>query len=374
MPEVRIYNTLTGRVEALRPRGLDERSVNMYVCGPTVYDSPHIGHARSYVFFDTLKRVLRLCGYQVHHMQNFSDVDEKIDIAAARASISPAALAEQYIGEFFQAMDALNVERADRYVRASECREFMHLVTSRFIESGRCYRAGQNVYFDASSGGGFGSLLHSPLERRISGEEWRSFTFEKRDKEDFTVWLGEFDPSDASKGRPSWNLECFSIVHRWFSCELDIQGGGMDLLFPHHEVGSVISKSYCKVEFAGHYIHHGFVTASEEKMSKSKGNFVTVAELLHRYPAGAIRLYLLSRPFRDNIEFDDDDMEHYSALYTKIRERMSRGIDREGNASRIMTILCDNIATEKIVELFETELDTMSGAEFHSAASALGLT
>ena len=372
MTEVTVYNTLSQSVEVIRGRGLDPTHINMYVCGPTVYDSPHVGHARSYLFFDTLKRVLRLCGYTVTHLQNFSDIDEKIDKVAAKNSVSPRSVADMYINEFFRDMDILGVQRADRYVRASENTEFMHMVTSRFLEEGLCYLAGNNIYFDASSGGGFGSLLHSTLDELICGNEADSFHFDKRDKEDFTLWIGNFDRSNPYVGRPSWNLECFSIVHRWFGCELDIQGGGMDLIFPHHEVGSVISKAFCKEEFASYYIHNGFVTMNEDKMSKSLGNFITVAQLLSRYPAGALRLYLLSAPFRENIEFDDERLSHYAKLYSEFRERLSscRG---DSNDERILSIVSRNLSTHQLIDLLETELDTMTPSELHSSAAALGI-
>lgn len=304
---VRIYNTLTQRRDEIKGRGLDPMHINMYVCGPTVYDSPHVGHARSYVFFDTLRRVLLLDSYSVNYIQNFSDVDEKIDLRASRENVIPSVISERYKTEFLEDMDELNVLRSDVYTSASHVREFMHTVTGILLENGSCYRGGENIYFDSSSGGNFGSLLHDRLDNLISGNEADGFRFDKRDKEDFVIWLGEFKPGPhaESKGRPSWNLECFSIVHKQVGCELDIQGGGMDLIFPHHEVASVLSKSYCDLEFANYYIHNAFVTIKNDKMSKSTQNYVGTRELLRRYGPEAMRLYLLSRHFRENIEYDE---------------------------------------------------------------------
>ena len=365
---VRIYNTLTQKKDEIKGRGLDQKHINMYVCGPTVYDSPHVGHARSYIFFDTLRRVLLLDSYTVNYIQNFSDVDEKIDLRAAMEHIAPSVISERYKEEFLEDMDALNVLRSDVYTNASHIKEFMHKVTKILMENGTCYRAGDNVYFDASSGGGFGSLIHDKLDNLIAGNESDGFKFEKRDKQDFVIWIGDFKPDSfqESEGRPSWNLECFSIVHKQVGCELDIQGGGMDLIFPHHEVASVLSKSYCNVEFASYYIHNAFVTMKKDKMSKSARNYVGTRELLKKHGPDAIRLYLLSRHFRDNIEYDEAKVGRWEKIARELKEKMadigafeagsSVPVEKaEGLTStsmEMMRVLKDDMHTEKAVDMF----------------------
>lgn len=389
---VRIYNTLTQSRDEIKGRGLDPKHLNMYVCGPTVYDSPHIGHARSYIFFDTLRRVLLLDSYTVHYIQNFSDVDEKIDLRASRENVVPSVISERYKDEFLEDMDHLNVLRSDVYTSASHIREFMHKVTKILMEHGVCYRAGNNIYFDASSGGGFGSLLHDTLENLISGREADNFPFEKKDKEDFVVWLGDFKPDSFadSEGKPSWNLECFCIVHRQVGCELDIQGGGVDLIFPHHEVSSVLSKSYCGVEFANYYIHNAFVTSKNDKMSKSMQNYVGTRELLKRHGPDAIRLYLLSKHFRENLEFDEAMLSEWRGKAESIRSVFQKaGAFRDGSKSEssevasermaaFMDCLREDMRTDRAVELLVESVEGyptngFSQSEMRLMGTALGL-
>lgn len=391
---VRIYNTLTQRNDEIKGRGLDPKHLNMYVCGPTVYDSPHIGHARSYIFFDTLRRVLLLDSYTVHYIQNFSDVDEKIDLRATRENVVPSVISERYKDEFLEDMDCLNVLRSDVYTSASHIKEFMHKVTEILMQQGVCYRAGDNVYFDASTGGGFGSLLHDRLENLISGTEADSYPFEKKDKEDFAIWLGDFKPESFinSEGKPSWNLECFCIVHRQVGCELDIQGGGVDLIFPHHEVSSVLSKSYCGVEFANYYIHNAFVTSKNDKMSKSMQNYVGTRELLKKHEPDAIRLYLLSEHFRRNIEFDESSLSKWDERAKSVLTLFQKnGILEEGVESQMlqsqtesepvvafMDLLRDDMHTENAVESFVVHAQGYPGnginpADLRLMATALGL-
>ncbi len=364
---VRIYNTLTQTKDAIRGRGLDPRHLNVYICGPTVYDSPHLGHARSYIFFDTLRRVLLLDGYSLNYIQNFSDVDEKIDLRATLEGVVPSVISERYKEEFLRDMDRLNVIRYDVYTNASHIKEFMHRVTRILMEEGKCYRGGDNVYFDTASGGGFGSLLHDKLDNLISGSEADGYTFQKRDKHDFVIWLGDFKPDSFrdSEGRPSWNLECFCIVHRQVGCELDIQGGGLDLVFPHHEVASVLSKSYCNVEFANYYIHNAFVTIKSDKMSKSLQNYVGTRELLQEHGADAIRLYLLSRHFRENIEYDPVELSKWTEAARMLRGKLEEagalsgtGEVKTGSAGGLTP------AAEKFMEMLRDDLHTERAIDF----------
>lgn len=391
---VRIYNTLTQKKDEIKGRGLDPRHINMYVCGPTVYDSPHVGHARSYIFFDTLRRVLLLDSYSVNYIQNFSDVDEKIDIRAAMEHVVPSVISERYKEEFLEDMDALNVLRSDVYTNASHIKDFMHKVTKILMDNGTCYRAGDNIYFDASSGGGFGSLIHDSLDNLIAGNESDGFRFEKRDKQDFVIWIGDFKPDSFkdSEGRPSWNLECFSIVHRQVGCELDIQGGGMDLIFPHHEVSSVLSKSYCNVEFASFYIHNAFVTMKKDKMSKSARNYVGTRELLKKHGPDAIRLYLLSRHFRENIEYDEANVNRWGKTARELKEKLTvsgafggsnsvpvgKGEGLTSTSMDMMRVLKDDMHTETAVDMyidavrsFPSRGSTISDLRYMSAALGL---
>ena len=393
---VRIYNTLTQNVDEVKGRGLNPRNINMYVCGPTVYDSPHVGHARSYIFFDVLKRTLLLDGYRVKHLQNFSDVDEKIDNMARKEGIRPDQVSRKYASEFIKDMDTLNVVKPDYYIWTSDEIEIMRRIALSFLDRDLVYEAGGNYYFRAGKGGGFGSLLHNSLANLISGNEADTFPFVKKDREDFTIWFGKFQRTaeGIQTGRPSWNLECFSMVHKVFGCELDIQGGGNDLIFPHHEVGSVMSKAYCHVEFANYFIHNAFVTLKQDKMSKSTNNFVPTRTLLSKFSTESIRLYMLSAHFRKNIEFSFESLRKWEEIASLLRKKGSdSGVisgspevwpdeagDSTGSWQDFMNSLRNDVDTEKAVvqlSLAARNDEAFSGkegrADFRLMCAALGL-
>ncbi len=371
---VRIYNTLTQKEDELRGRGLDPRHINMYVCGPTVYDSSHIGHGRSYIFFDTLKRTLLLDGYSVKHLQNFSDVDEKIDRRAKHEGVSSGQVSKKYAYAFIKDMESLNVLPPDSYLWVSDELEMMHRVTRSFIKRGLVYEAGDNLYFRAEKGGGFGSLLHDSLDNLICGNEADTFPFVKENKEDFTIWLGKFDDAkpELSGGRPSWNLECFSMVHSAFGCELDIQGGGNDLVFPHHEVASLLSKAYCRVEFAKYYVHNGFVTLKQGKMSKSENNFIATRTLLSEFSPESLRLYLLSTHFRKNIEFNYDSLRKWETTASLLRRRCE-GMIPDDPAERLVRREEASVAGplwHEFMEALRGDMDTDRASSLLRGASA----
>jgi len=386
---VSVFNTLSQRKDEIAGRTAYPHNLNLYVCGPTVYDSPHIGHARSYIIFDTLRRVLLLDGYRVRYMQNFSDVDEKIDARAVREGTSPDAIADRYTDEFLSSMDGMGVMRADDYPSVRKSRLQMYSFVNRLIERGLAYEAGSNIYFDTARGGGFGALLHGRLEDIISGNEADTFKFVKRRKEDFTVWLGPLSREPSGGGRPSWNVECFTMTHTLVGCGLDIQCGGKDLIFPHHEVGSVISRAFCGVEFANYYIHNGFVTVSNDKMSKSKSNSIALQPFLENR-SYALRMYLLSSHFSENIEYSSSDLGIWEQRAARIMKKFDAadsgrmefltvdGMPRDQKLQFFMELMRDNLRSDRAISTFIDYALERNGTRadedvLHYMAAALGL-
>jgi cysteinyl-tRNA synthetase len=304
---VKVYNTLSGQKEEFTPSG-DE--VKMYVCGVTPYDTCHIGHAMSYIIFDVIRRYLEFRDYKVKYVQNFTDVDDKIINRANELGISPQELAEGYIAEYFQEMDALNVKRADIYPKATEEIPAIIEIISGLIEREHAYEAKGDVYFRIKSDPDYGKLSHRSLEgimagARIEVEEAKEhpmdFALWKRTKPGEPYWQSPWGP-----GRPGWHIECSAMALKYLAQTIDIHGGGNDLIFPHHENEIAQSESLTGVPFARYWLHNGLMQLGQNKMSKSLGNLITVEEALSRYSPDAIRLFVLSSHYRSPITYSEE--------------------------------------------------------------------
>ena len=303
---MRLYNTLTGEEKVFAPA--DGKTVKMYVCGVTPYSSTHVGHALSYVVFDTLRRYLQHLGYQVKHIQNFTDVDDKIIQRAQEASISEDALTQQYIDDFFRTMDGLNILRADVYPRATQEIEPILDTIQSLVDKGFAYPAAGDVYFRVNSKEDYGKLSHRTLEGMIAGARIQ-VDEDKEHPMDFVLWKGAKpgEPSWESPwgpGRPGWHIECTAMSLRYLDYPLDIHGGGQDLIFPHHENEIAQSEAHTGITpFAHHWVHNGLLQLGEDKMSKSLGNLVSVEEALEQYSADALRIYFLSSHYRSPLQY-----------------------------------------------------------------------
>ncbi len=306
---MRLYNTLTGEEREFAPAA--GNTIKMYVCGVTPYAASHVGHALSYTVFDVLRRYLEYLGYQVKHVQNFTDIDDKIIRRAREQGVSESQLVEQYIDEFFRSMDALNVQRAHVYPRATqEIPRIIHTI-SCLVDQGYAYPAGGDVFFRVSKSEDYGKLSHRTLEGMIAGSRVR-VDEAKEHPMDFVLWKAAKpgEPSWESPwgpGRPGWHIECTTMSLTYLGEQLDIHGGGQDLIFPHHENEIAQSEaSTGKKPFARHWVHNGLLRLGQDKMSKSLGNLVSVDEALRRYSADALRLYFLSSHYRSPLNYSDD--------------------------------------------------------------------
>jgi len=307
---IAIYNSLTGAKEELQP--LEPGRVRMYVCGITAYDYSHIGHARSAVIFDVIVRWLRHRGLKVEFARNFTDVDDKIIRRAKAEGADPLALADRFIQEYGREMDSLGVLRADVEPRATGHIPEIIALTGRLIASGHAYAAGGDVYFAVTSWPGYGELSRKNLEelqagvRVEPGEHKRNpldFALWKASKPGEPVWQSPWGP-----GRPGWHIECSAMSMKYLGESFDIHGGGKDLIFPHHENERAQSEAATGKPFVRYWVHNGLVTVNHEKMSKSLGNFITVADALKEYSAEALRLFMLSAHYRSPVDYSAQSM------------------------------------------------------------------
>ncbi len=309
---MKIFNTLTGQKEGFRPLG-DE--VRMYVCGVTPYSECHIGHAMSYIIFDVARRYLEFRGHKVRYIQNFTDIDDKIIDRAATAGVPPQELAERQIAQYFSCMDALNIRRADAYPRATEEIPKIIEVIQGLIDKGHAYRTEDgSVYFRVKSDPDYGKLSHQDLDALQSGARVE-VDAEKEHPLDFALWKAAKPGEPAwdspwSKGRPGWHIECSAMSLKYLGEQIDIHGGGQDLIFPHHENEIAQSESFTgKEPFVRYWMHNGLLRLGEVKMSKSLGVLVTVHEVLERYTSDAVRLFILSSHYRSPLSFSDEGLE-----------------------------------------------------------------
>lgn len=325
---ISIYNTLTKAKEELVP--MKDKKIRMFVCGPTVYDYIHIGNARTFVFFDMIAKYLNSRGYETDYIQNITDIDDKIIKRAKEAGRDPLDWAKEYYGKFKEDMSALGVD-SPRYIPATEHIEQVLKQVKTLIDKGHAYLIeGDGWYFDLSTFKEYGklsgrtALMADDAITRIDEND------KKKNKGDFCLWKlsKEGEPSwesELGKGRPGWHIEDTAITEHYFGPQYDIHGGGQDLIFPHHEAEITQQESASgKKPFVRYWMHVAFLVNKEEKMSKSKGNFETVNELLKKYPKEVLRFYLLSGHYRQPLEFSEKMLKQSEAGIDRIKELMSK--------------------------------------------------
>ena len=321
---MKLYNTLTHDVQDFAPA--DGKTVKMYVCGVTPYSSTHVGHAFSYVAFDTLRRYLEFLGFDVRHVQNFTDVDDKIIQRAQEQGIDPDDLAEQFIDDFYRTMDALNIQRADIYPRATQEIGPIIETIQTLVDNGP---AGGDMFFRVTKKDDYGKLSHRTLDGMQAGSRIE-IDENKEHPMDFVLWKGARpgEPSWESPwgpGRPGWHIECTAMAMTYLGATLDIHGGGQDLIFPHHENEIAQSEaSTGEMPFSRYWVHNGLLQLGEDKMSKSLGNLVSVEEALENYTPDAIRLYFLSSHYRSPLSYSSEGCD-----------AMERSADRLRHALRV---------------------------------------
>jgi cysteinyl-tRNA synthetase len=358
--KIRIFNTLTKKKEIFEP--VEPQKVRMYVCGPTVYDSSHIGHARSVVVFDVIVRYLRKQGYDVTYVRNFTDIDDKIIKRANELGIDSKELAEKYINEFYEDMDALNVQRATLEPRATEHISDIIQVVQKLIQKKTAYPLDGDVYFSIESFKEYGKLSGRKLEDMEAGARV-AVDERKHNPFDFALWKSAKpgEPSWESpwgKGRPGWHIECTAMSSSLLGETIDIHGGGKDLVFPHHENEIAQSEAAFGKNFVRYWIHNGFVNINQEKMSKSLGNFLLIKDIIKMYHPESVRLFLLSNHYRSPIDFNEKAMEEASGALEKIYTFLERAGDQLGISAKV-----DNTAGQLWQEFCDAMNDDFNTAQ-----------
>ena len=332
---MKLYNTLTHDVQDFAPA--DGKTVKMYVCGVTPYSSTHVGHALSYVAFDTLRRYLEFIGFDVRHVQNFTDVDDKIINRAREQGIEPDELAEEFIEDFYRTMDALNIQRAHVYPRATQEIGPIIETIQTLIDNGSAYPGGGDVFFRVTKKDDYGKLSHRTLDGMQAGARIE-VDESKEHPMDFVLWKGArvSEPSWESPwgpGRPGWHIECTAMAMTYLGATLDIHGGGQDLIFPHHENEIAQSEaSTGQTPFSRYWVHNGLLQLGADKMSKSLGNLVSVEEALENYSPDAIRLYFLSSHYRSPLSYSDEGCDAMERSADRLRHVLREDATSEGEA------------------------------------------
>ncbi|NQW21842.1 MAG: cysteine--tRNA ligase [SAR202 cluster bacterium] len=361
---MKLYNTLSNDAQEFAPA--DGKTVKMYVCGVTPYSSTHVGHALSYVAFDTLRRYLEFLGFEVRHVQNFTDVDDKIIKRAQEEGISPDELAERYIDDFFRTMDALNIQRAHVYPRATQEVEPIIATIQTLVENGSAYAAEGDVYFRVTKKADYGKLSHRTLDGMQAGSRI-DIDENKEHPMDFALWKGARpgEPSWDSPwgpGRPGWHIECTAMAMTYLGETLDIHGGGQDLIFPHHENEIAQSEAATgAVPFSRYWVHNGLLQLGEDKMSKSLGNLVSVEEALTKYTPDSIRMYFLSSHYRSPLSYTDEGCEAMERSVDRLRhvlrpipESWRQPVDPTPFQDRFMAAMDDDLNTPRaLAALFD---------------------
>jgi cysteinyl-tRNA synthetase len=323
---LRFYNTLTAKEEEFVP--LTPGKVSMYVCGVTVYDRSHIGHARALVTFDVIYRYLKFLGYDVTFVRNFTDVDDKIITRANQRGMSSQELSELYIREFGEDMQALRCLPPTQEPRATHHIPEMIALIEELEAKGLAYAVDGDVYFAVDRFPGYGKLSHRRLEDMMAGARIE-VDERKHHPMDFALWKaskpGEpWWESPWGQGRPGWHIECSAMSSKYLGQPFDIHGGGSDLIFPHHENEIAQSEGAKDCTFARYWLHNGMVTVEQEKMSKSLGNFLTISEALQKVTPEVLRFVLLSTHYRMPLDFSEQKMEEAEKGLTRIYETLAR--------------------------------------------------
>ena len=341
---LRLHDTLSRSTKELEP--VTPGAVSIYVCGPTVQSPPHVGHMRSAIAFDILRRWLAASGYDVTFLRNVTDIDDKILHNAGHEDIPWWALATRNTRAFTEAYDALNVLPPTGEPRATGHVPEMGALMQRLIDAGHAYAAGGDVYFDVRSLPSYGTLSGQKPEAMLSTED----PGDKRDPLDFALWKGAKPGEPAwetpwGPGRPGWHLECSAMATRYLGAEFDIHGGGLDLVFPHHE-NEIAQSNAAGDPFARIWLHNGMVNTGGEKMSKSLGNSLVVSDVLQRARPQAVRYFLGSAHYRSDLDWSEDALVEADATYARIENFLDRAAELVGSEPLQQTVVVpDTFAT-----------------------------
>ena len=340
---MKVYNTLTRKKEDFVP--INEGEVKIYVCGPTVYNYFHIGNARPFVVFDTLRKYLEYRGYHVNFVQNFTDVDDKIINKAKEEGVSASEISEKYIEEYYKDAAALNVSKATVHPKVTENMDEIIAFVKGLVDKGFAYEVDGDVYYSTRMFEGYGKLSKQNIEDLESGARIEVGE-KKHDPLDFALWKARKTDDEIAwnspwgMGRPGWHIECSTMSKKYLGDTIDIHAGGQDLAFPHHENEIAQSEAENGAQFANYWMHNGYITIDNEKMSKSRGNFFTVRDILKEYDGEVMRFFLLSGHYRNPINFSDLLME-------QAKNGLARMRNAKGNLKHLIDTGSDLYTTEE---------------------------
>ncbi len=351
--KMKIFNTMTRKKEEFVP--VEDGKVKIYACGVTVYDLCHIGHARSAIVFDVIRRYFRYKGFDVTYIRNFTDIDDKIINRAKEEGIPWHEVAKKYTEEYYRDMDALGIERADIEPKATEYINDMIEMIKGLIDKGHAYVVDGDVFFSVDSFKDYGKLSKRSMDELKAGARVE-VDKRKRNPLDFALWKASKEgepswPSPWGPGRPGWHIECSVMSMKHLGETFDIHGGGADLIFPHHENEIAQSEAYTGKPFARYWVHNGFITIAKEKMSKSLGNFFTIRDILERFDPEVVRIFLLSTHYRSPIEFSEDQLRETEAALDRFYSTVMRV---EGYLQRMSKKQKDNPEQKRMEEVLET--------------------
>ena len=392
---MKLHNTISGQTEDFSTA---DNTARMYVCGVTPYAPSHIGHAMCSVVFDVVRRYLEFSGYQVRHVQNFTDIDDKMIEAASRTGISTDELAEQNIQSYLEEMDALNVLRAHAYPRATHEIPGIIDMIDTLVKRGFAYPSDGSVYFRVKQDEDYGKLSHQSLDSLMAGARVE-IDEHKEDVMDFVLWKGQKpgEPTWESPwgpGRPGWHIECSAMSIAYLGDAIDIHGGGQDLVFPHHENEIAQAESSNDgAPFVRFWLHNGLLKLGEDKMSKSLGNIISVEEALERFSPDALRLFFLSSHYRSPLVYSDQTVAAQERAAERLRNALRPGdvthletLDPQPYRERFVEAMDDDLNTPRaLASLFDLARDINRGREngrevapaqdaLKSLAAVLGLT
>ena len=333
---MKIFNTMTRKKEEFIP--MDKNEVKMYSCGPTVYDYFHIGNARPFIVFDTMRRYLEYRGYKVKFVQNFTDIDDKMIKRANEEGITVKELADRFIAEYFTDAKALGINEATVHPRATDNIDAIIEIVKKLEEKGYAYNVDGNVYFRTKKFKEYGKLSKQPLEDLEAGARI-DVSEQKEDAMDFALWKAkkEGEPAWESPwglGRPGWHIECSAMANKYLGETIDLHSGGQDLIFPHHENEIAQSEcAHCKA-FSNYWMHNGYININYQKMSKSLGNFFTVRDISKKYDHEIIRFFMLSAHYRNPVNFSDELMEQAKSAVERVYNAIENLEFLKQNATR----------------------------------------
>lgn len=365
--KIKIYNTLSGKKDLLKP--LKDKNINLFVCGPTVYDFSHIGHARTCIFFDCFVKYLKSMGFTVFYLQNITDVDDKIIACAKEKGVLPQDLAAAFLREYLKNMKALKVTSVTKYAKATNYVKEIIGQIKRLLDKGYAYTLDDGIYFNISKFKQYGKLSGRTALQAEDSMSRIDYSKNKKNRGDFCLWkFAENHPGEPSwpspfgKGRPGWHIEDTAITEKFFGPQYDIHGGGRDLIFPHHEAEITQMESISgKKPMAKYWMHGGFLTIDGQKMSKSLNNFVTIDDFLKRYPFQYLRFFLMKNLWHSPIDYSDSAMIEVKMALEKIEEFLRKLKSTKSNSTNPK-----QIQNSKLLKKFKTDFYVNLADDFNT--------